>query len=726
MLKSVFNTGSILCSGFATSRIGSAMGKLKKAFLIFLTLATTGFAQPKWTWQNPSPQGNYLTSIWSIDSITTLAVGYVGAVIVTTDGGDSWQVKSLNDEFNLYDLSFTPDKVGWCVGVGGAIYKTEDFGKSWIKKNSDSLSILHSVFFLSPQRGWAVGYYGQVARTTDGGNSWTSANFGPDLFLSVYFISDSVGWIAAKTGILKTVDGGVTWTKVVEASPTISSKSIVFTDSLRGWVICSYGRVMTTVNGGASWTSLILDSTATLSSIQFVDNKTGWISGSTLYKTTDGGNSWIGIKDSAFLTAKSIQFLDNKYGWIAGDKGLLLKTTDGGQSWKSISRGITNWIYCVDFVSEQVGWAAGTDVVLKTTNGGSVWKMVATPSGAISGVDFLDEKNGWIVGSDGLIEHSSDGGISWMNQTSPRTVWLNAIHFLNPLRGIAVGDGGAIVVTTNGGLNWTSVESHTTNQLTSLSFVNDSVGWVCGYNGIVLKTTNGGTDWQSSMISGLSATLPLCIQFVDCLHGWVSDGIYRKFYRTIDGGATWLSTPVQYYWPSDIFSAESFFFFDSLNGIAGGFAGGTVFRTSDGGKTWSVESRVILNRITAFCFVTPECGWLVGRDGAILKFVGSSTEVQNPFLEANSILSHDFDLYQNYPNPLNPSTTIKYQILQPSYVTLKVFDILGREVTTLINEIQNAGEHSIHFDGTHLSSGIYLYQLRAGIYRAVKKMVLLK
>jgi len=83
-------------------------------------------------------------------------------------------------------------------------------------------------------------------------------------------------------------------------------------------------------------------------------------------------------------------------------------------------------------------------------------------------------------------------------------------------------------------------------------------------------------------------------------------------------------------------------------------------------------------------------------------------------------------LTQNYPNPFNPSTTIKFQILNSEFTTLKVYNILGKEVTTLVSNKLNQGNHTYQFDGRNLASGIYYYQLIAGDYREVKKMILLR
>lgn len=101
--------------------------------------------------------------------------------------------------------------------------------------------------------------------------------------------------------------------------------------------------------------------------------------------------------------------------------------------------------------------------------------------------------------------------------------------------------------------------------------------------------------------------------------------------------------------------------------------------------------------------------------------VGSATSV-----EEKNLKSQSFNLYQNYPNPFNPSTRIEYSIPVQSFVTLKVFDSLGREVVTLYSGIRNAGRYSVEFDGRELSSGLYLCQLNAGNFTYTRKMVLVK
>lgn len=97
------------------------------------------------------------------------------------------------------------------------------------------------------------------------------------------------------------------------------------------------------------------------------------------------------------------------------------------------------------------------------------------------------------------------------------------------------------------------------------------------------------------------------------------------------------------------------------------------------------------------------------------------TGVNDPVTTPNK-----FELEQNYPNPFNPSTTIRFTIPEKSNVTLKVFDMLGREVTTLVNEVKDAGTHKVTFDASNLTSGMYLYTINAGNFTATKKMILVK
>lgn len=109
-------------------------------------------------------------------------------------------------------------------------------------------------------------------------------------------------------------------------------------------------------------------------------------------------------------------------------------------------------------------------------------------------------------------------------------------------------------------------------------------------------------------------------------------------------------------------------------------------------------------------------------------FSGGGTFCNGPLaVESDTILVPDkFGLSQNYPNPFNPGTLIKYQLPANSQVTIKVYNILGDEVATIVNEEKPAGSYEIKFDASQLSSGVYFYKLQAGSFVETKKMILLK
>ena len=93
---------------------------------------------------------------------------------------------------------------------------------------------------------------------------------------------------------------------------------------------------------------------------------------------------------------------------------------------------------------------------------------------------------------------------------------------------------------------------------------------------------------------------------------------------------------------------------------------------------------------------------------------------------ANAEIAQSYKLFQNYPNPFNPSTNISYQLPESVFVTLKVYDVLGKEVKILVNERQNAGNHSVRFNASDLPNGVYFYKIEAGTYRSTKKFLLVK
>jgi hypothetical protein len=172
--------------------------------------------------------------------------------------------------------------------------------------------------------------------------------------------------------------------------------------------------------------------------------------------------------------------------------------------------------------------------------------------------------------------------------------------------------------------------------------------------------------------------------------------------------------------------------FDAQTAIAVGDSG-TIIRTGDGGLTWTAQVTGTTNLLYAITFAGADRGFAVGEGGTILgPSPGTVTSIQKE--SHNQVLPREMALAQNYPNPFNPSTAIRFQLLAPSgvegsaarIVTLKVFDLLGREVATLVDGRMEAGTHKVVWNASGFASGIYFYRLQCGESVLVRKLVLLK
>ena len=108
------------------------------------------------------------------------------------------------------------------------------------------------------------------------------------------------------------------------------------------------------------------------------------------------------------------------------------------------------------------------------------------------------------------------------------------------------------------------------------------------------------------------------------------------------------------------------------------------------------------------------------------KIVGSSDTTATGVSKQKTELPSGYKLEQNYPNPFNPTTTVSYSIPKASFVTIKVYDFLGREIETLVNEEKSAGNYKTEFDGSKITSGIYFDNMKAGNFVETKKLILLK
>lgn len=468
--------------------------------------------------------------------------------------------------------------------------------------------------------------------------------------------------------------------------------SVYFINTELGWAAGYDGTILKTIDGGSSWISQSIGTLDDVHFIHFNDPLNGWAvlyeftpgrHGSVIH-TSDGGNSWSVQLSIWGNTLHSIHFSDENNGWVAGSSGITFHTTDAGVTWiQQFPATQGGWLWPIFFIDNNIGWTAGDPLfgMFKSTDGGFNWSSTSLPVVIrVYSILFADSLTGWLSAAQGQIARSFDGGINWENVQSGNSQDLRDIFFIDYSKGWSVGYEGTIVYSVDGGDNWSDQSSGTSSNLYSVQFVDEQTGWIVGDNGIILKTNNGGilvelvsfTAAQSNeqiFLSWITAT-ELNNQGFEIERKSTDDWEKIGF---VNGNGT--TTEMQYY-----------SFTDSIR---------------------------LINNVNRICYRLKQ----IDFDGTYEY----SNEVAIEILQPDSYL-----LKQNYPNPFNPITIINWQLPESKFVALKIYDVLGNEIASLINEEKPAGNFEVEFNASALSSGIYYYKLVAGDFVDVKKMILLK
>jgi photosystem II stability/assembly factor-like uncharacterized protein len=250
--------------------------------------------------------------------------------------------------------------------------------------------------------------------------------------------------------------------------------------------------------------------------------------------------------------------------------------------------------------------------------------------------------------------------------------------------------------------------------LNSIFFVDNLYGWVVGHNGMIFSTTDGGNIWtaQYTITKILNS-----VYFKDRFTG-LAVGNNGLIIRTTDG----------YNWNVRSSSTTRHLRSVVMSGTSNGWIvgqGGVILYTTDGGTTWSVDDSPTSIDLWGIASLDSITNVAVGSSGTIIKSGNPAGPVPTPEILAQAKLINTY----NYPNPFNPNTRIYFTVPKPDQVTVKVYDLLGRVVKTLIDkETVETGDHSVVFNSGDLSSGIYFYQVifRNDDQRITKKMVLLR
>jgi photosystem II stability/assembly factor-like uncharacterized protein len=417
-----------------------------------------------------------------------------------------------------------------------------------------------------------------------------------------------------------------------------------------------------------------------------------------------GHSQWQRLPSPTTNNLLDVFFADSLNGWItsSGNDSAtagIFHTSDGGGTWALQHQ--SSWSSWLAGLGGPNCWAIDKkDTLLHTRDGGLHWQKISLlplpgldSAKALDYLYFYDTSRGW-VSIDGWragqeffpIYKTTNGGLSWTERDSGADFFeFPLIQFTDPLNGYLTGENNFLDATTDGGLSWNRLTFLRYEQSMDMQFVSNDMGWVSSGFGMtsteLAKTTDSGRDWTYGSLVFECSGFNTHLRFVDTLSGWVAA------YSCGNGGRT------------------------------------EVWHTTNSGTNWTLQdSSAKFGPQRVYCVDSRHC-WIVGDGGGIMRTSDGGTE-SVPLLE--SILPRRFHLEQNYPNPFNPTTMIRFEVPKRGEVSLRIFDVLGREVTTLFDGVRQPGIYSINWNGASFTSGVYYCRIQAGNFTDVKTLLLLK
>lgn len=443
------------------------------------------------------------------------------------------------------------------------------------------------------------------------------------------------------------------------------------------------GRGAYTTNGGNMWLiSQVPDSARVLAEIKFVNTTTGYCVGAY--------NQSILSRPIQFVNydMRTFQSLSGHFG-VNGDyyKGLFLKTTNSGQSWFTYGTLPANVYYLTSlhFVNSTTAFATASydfsggvnDGVIKTTNAGLSWQILTMPENInnLNDIYFTDLNSGYAVGYDEV------------NDTAK----------------------GLILKTTNSGLSWTRQIFPQIYQFNGVHFSNSSTGIVVGGSILVIdtsgtkvyRTTNAGLNWTNVV-------------------NYTNTGVFNVSFVQGTGTALIYGNKIFQSWSREFIS-----------------------RTTNYGNSWTEGVLNDTELVLLDAELLSQSNWyLTGGDISFLPGHSVILHTTNGGSIGITTISNEtpdrYALSQNYPNPFNPVTKIRFSLPNTSEggtqaIKLIIYDILGREIATLVNEKLKPGTYEVDWDANAFASGVYFYSLIVGDntnnwgeFVETKKMILIK
>ena len=669
-------------------------------------------------WQN-----TYGPTEVGVTCITTHPSGYLFAGTVShylyrsSDAGENWE--NITTGFLSGHLSDVYVRINEDIFISGyGIYSSTDLGNSWnVMGPSEHLRCIvtnsNGHIFAG---GWHIIY-----RSTNNGITWEGISQGlPVAWIEEILVDSNDNLIAGTSfGIYRSTDSGVTWIHIGKPEwqvngllfegLSMNSNGWIFTLEMNEGIYYSTDVGTTWINANPGVPYLIalgLDPT---------DNRllVGTLEGH-VYQSIDLGISWKRINENYNFSPVYTFNLEYYNRVIVGTEYAgVFSTTDYGSNWSQKNAGFKQaTVY--DLESNSLGdiFARTRTFIYRSTDNGTQW--MPTYFGDDAEADIFINSNDHIFASTSFLPgaRSTDFGNTWTSLYNGICCYIASWgeDFNQNIYATASG----FYMSTNNGNYWTQISSP--YGLQTFEFYTQSIIIGGTIFGTILRSTDTGVSWDSVGTSGFFKALSKTI-IAENGTIFLTSPDRGGIHRSVDGGNSWVQLT------SDISDSSIWSITEDLNGfiyIATHSDG--IFKSTNNGDSWaSINSE--LPDTTVLALAVNKEGYLFAgyAENGIYRTVLPTTTIIK-----EHELPYNYLLYQNYPNPFNPTTAIKYQIPELSFVTIKVYDVLGGEVATVISEEKPLGNYEVEFNAATLPSGVYFYRLQAGSFVEAKKMVLLK
>lgn len=715
--------------------------KLLFTVLIILSFSINSFSQG-------------FNSISTSDGINVIAVGDNGLVFRTSNGGNSWSQNIYGSE--SFKSVTTINNNVWISGTNGKLFKTFKTNSPLNEVQLTTTKTLKSIHFVNDLLGFTCGEDGQLFRTTNGGSFWAAFNAGISLtsdLNSVHFKDENNGVAVGEAGsVYITTNSGVTWTSL-NAGTTRNLLKVLYLND--GIVISGeWGTLLTRV--GVNWNSIPVRNITDIRGITgtSLNNLRICGGGGFIRNNLNGSNNFFNFEKNPMLAnLVDIVYYDDNIGFaVSSLNKAIIRTTDGGQSWSlpsgttmsfnwqlklAASNGIGNNL-CPHPTNRDAAFVVYGLNVFRSWNRGDNWTQIATISATgtrahsfyVSPVDT----NIWLAAVAGAptdaVVRSTNYGQTWttviarnfstygqpleMDQNNPSTFYF-----------APDGSTTGFFKSTDNGATFNNI-SMGTNPFTSpcdiiVEWDNSNIMFIGDDGADIHKTTNGGVTWVTVKPGSSSEVPSMCNSVFNTDICYATTWSSPQVFKTVNKGDNWniINTAGFSGWGSDLCREDPDF-------VITGSYGPNATYTTNSGTTWNQISTGLSGSGAGMLVIDRGLSLNMQTGGLYKLNVTYSvlTNISENFY--SSTIPTDFNLQQNFPNPFNPTTKIRFDLPFTSEVSLTVYDYLGREVKQLINGIKQAGAYEIEFDASNLASGIYFYTLKTGSNITTKKMTLIK